>query len=73
MNTNTPPSRVTLPEVRYNGLMVPAFFDFEWIKSMKEMKLRPDDVWIVSYPKCGTTWTQQIVRLIINRYIVYNH
>ena len=31
------------------------------------MKLRPDDVWIVTYPKCGTTWTQQIVRLIINR------
>ena len=51
-----------------SGLNVPIVFDVEWIKSMKDaVKLRPDDVWVVSYPKSGTTWTQQIVRLIINR------
>ena len=62
-----PLTPLSLPENKFHGLTMPFFCDFEWIEQMKDMKLRPDDVWVVTYPKCGTTWTQQIVRLIINR------
>jgi hypothetical protein len=49
-----------------DGLPVPKLILQEKVDQLKTMKLYPDDVWIVSYPKCGTTWMQQIVRLIRN-------
>ena len=57
----------SLYHVLDNGIQVPKFVTQEEVDKLKDVELYPDDVWVVTYPKCGTTWTQQIVRLIRNK------
>jgi hypothetical protein len=33
---------------------------------VKNMKVYEDDVWVISFPKCGTTWTQEMIWLVNN-------
>ena len=47
-----------------NGLLVPVLVRQELVDALKNAEHYPDDVWIVSYPKSGTMWAAQIVRLI---------
>jgi len=35
-------------------------------KDISELEVREDDVWISSFPKCGTTWTQEMVWNIVH-------
>jgi len=35
-------------------------------KEIAELEVHKDDVWISSFPKCGTTWTQEMVWNIVN-------
>ena len=53
--------------VRYeNGFVMPRYFAENLEKKIYNFELRDDDIWIVTYPKCGTTWTQELVWMLIN-------
>ena len=39
------------------GLLMPA--DFARVaEQIYNLEVREDDIWVVTFPKCGTTWTQ---------------
>ncbi len=49
--------------IPYAGMNVPFFIT---PGSISELSLEPTDVWVVTFPKTGTTWTQNIVKLLRN-------
>ncbi|XP_070558513.1 amine sulfotransferase-like [Ptychodera flava] len=52
----------------YDGVLFPTdYFPATALDAVKSFKVREDDLYVVTYPKSGTTWTQQIVSLIRGR------
>lgn len=49
-----------------DGLYISCIFQEPVVKEALAYKPKPGDVFIVSYPKCGTTWMQHIVYAIYN-------
>ncbi|XP_061397486.1 sulfotransferase 1E1-like [Musca vetustissima] len=40
----------------------------KFIEKIHDVEVYDDDVWIVTLPKCGTTWMQELLWLVINDY-----
>lgn len=38
----------------------------EFVETIRNLSVYEDDTWVISYPKCGTTWTQEAVWQICN-------
>jgi hypothetical protein len=48
----------------HDGFRMPRGFPVASFESAQRYRASPDDLFVVSYPKCGTTWTQYIVYLL---------
>ena len=73
------PNRKELEKV-YNIHSIPIFFDNNLsflvlvvIKEISQFEVRSDDIWIITYPKCGTTWMQELAWLIASRGTASNY
>ncbi|XP_042911580.1 sulfotransferase 1 family member D1-like isoform X1 [Parasteatoda tepidariorum] len=50
-----------------DGFPLPSSFSADSFRSALTYKPRPDDIFLVTYPKCGTTWTGQILLLLLQK------
>jgi hypothetical protein len=52
--------------VLHDGFRMPLDFPVEGFESGQRYRASPGDVFVATYPKCGTTWMQYIVYLLLH-------
>ncbi|XP_071496417.1 sulfotransferase 1B1-like [Diadema antillarum] len=50
----------------HDGIWYPTVVVKSSIEALRSFEVRPDDVWIITFPKSGTHWMTEIVALILN-------
>ncbi len=53
--------------ILHDGFRMPMGFPVESFQSALGYRARPGDIFVSAYPKCGTTWMQNIVWLVLHR------
>ena len=54
-----------------NGLVMPRYFAETMAHRVYNFHVREDDIWVVSYPKTGTTLTLEMVWMIVNNMVKF--
>ncbi|XP_059616687.1 sulfotransferase 1 family member D1-like [Phlebotomus argentipes] len=64
-NTEIPDNIPIIEKCWTDGFSFPANVE-KYIEQMYNFQVRPDDVWLITFPKCGCTWSQELVWQICN-------
>jgi hypothetical protein len=40
----------------------------DYAEQIKNLEVRSDDVWLISFPKSGTTWAQELTWMLVNNF-----
>ena len=58
--------KISLKDDPSKFCIMPRKFVNESLERIKNMEIFEDDIWVFTFPKCGTTWTQEMVWMINN-------